>query len=916
MAEQGKDLIRQIQEEVETQRGSNLWKGYCNLQKLVSGDIWESSTRFIYELLQNAEDAKASEFEVYLSRARIKVIHNGEPFNTDDISNICYAMSSKDPNETIGYLGVGFRSVFPITDKPEIHSGDYSFRFDRAECLRRFGDDSLYCFYPYWIEQTTEAIDPRKTTFILPFKSEGFFDESVAQLNELGAHSLLFLRNVRNLRIHNEEDNSTRNCSLICMEDFKPLPNNPDTKVGKFLSVEGNTVTRFLAFRRAFYVPEGIRNDEETQRAKRGNVEKREVSIAFKLDKEDNLEPTNGCICSFFPVQERRIRFLIHADFIVQAGRIALLENNWNEWMMQRASEVAETSYHYFQQNPDNQKWIEQSLSVFEKPEEPGYMYGDVLEGHLYEATKNPVVKSLEGELIPLSKAVKVTEETDELVKDGFVKSSDLQTILGEEHYLIGKDYPTGGRPVRRLEIDNLNSEAFLKAKMQEKGINFLIRFYEVYKKAMERRYSHQRRDEQERMIRSRLGDLLVADRQGNIKGQKDVWVEPDLKVFGTLRDKGFDVEHVLSGYVLIDKTLSKRAKGYLPEVNEITSDRLVKESILPRLKATSEPPSEEDILSWTYLLKSYDATPKEAIWVLDAQGQSRTSEEVFLSDDYNPLYRWQGLNLPNMKFLSDKYLELENEPNEWKQFFKETSMKGYSHVDYQNYVKDNILPILQEGTKAEALSNNKLIQYTQAMVECNFTPKEPIYVVTKHGTKVRSDSDLYFPSQYSPKENWENQNIIPLEFVSPEYIDQRGVNKWKELFREAGVREAASGEMIANFGKEVVVRELGRDGYHTEDYGGKADLQAKKGDEKLYIEVRSESSGDVSGISLDSERAKFSQQQGKSYCLANVINIPDAPYIYLLKDPANLNEVSSHMNIPKEAIEKHGEKIDARHLV
>lgn len=71
------------------------------------------------------------------------------------------------------------------------------FRFDREECLREFGDDSAFYFYPYWIEQTTENIDPEKTTFILPFKSEEFFDKTVKQLEKLGAHSLLFLRNTR-----------------------------------------------------------------------------------------------------------------------------------------------------------------------------------------------------------------------------------------------------------------------------------------------------------------------------------------------------------------------------------------------------------------------------------------------------------------------------------------------------------------------------------------------------------------------------------------------------------------------------------------------------------------------------------------------------------------------------------------------
>ena len=83
-----------------------------------------------------------------------------------------------------------------------------------------------------------------------------------------------------------------------------------------------------------------------------------------------------------------------------------------------------------------------------------------------------------------------------------------------------------------------------------------------------------------------------------------------------------------------------------------------------------------------------------------------------------------------------------------------------------------------------------------------------------------------------------------------------------------------------------------------------------------LYIEVKSTSAGDVGDIRFDSGRARFSQGQARCYYLANIINIPDAPYIYLLKDPANRDGVTYEMHIPKDTIEKYSEKIDAKHLV
>ncbi|HIH70008.1 sacsin N-terminal ATP-binding-like domain-containing protein [Methermicoccus shengliensis] len=914
----GKELIMKIQEEVKRQREiGGIWEGYCNLQKLASGDIWESATRYIYELLQNAEDAKAKEFRIYISKQRIKVVHNGDPFTEDDVRNICYAMSKKDPNETIGYLGVGFRSVFAVTDRQEIYSGEFMFRFDREECVREFGEDSLFYFYPYWIEQTVESIDLGKTTFVIPFKSEEFFDKSIEELKKLGASSLLFLRNIKNISIHNEEDGTTRTCSITQIGDLTPLLQNEDIKIGKFLLVEGGTATRFLVFRGVFQVPDNIRSDGETKRAKRGDVKSREISIAIQLDEQENLMPTKGYICSFFPIEERKINFLVHADFIVQAGRVALLDNKWNRWMMEKAREVAEAAYHYFQENPEKPEWVEQSLLIFEE-REISEKYDDIFEKPLFEVTKNPKVICIEGNKCPLDEVIKITEETEELIKKGYIKCSDVEIISKEKKHLIRKDYPTGGRKVEELSVDKINTEEFIKAKIdKKKGIKFLIDFYPVYKKALEKRYAHYRQDQREGFIKNDLGRLLVIDRNGNIKKQNEVWIEPDMKIFDELKSKGIEVDEtqILSEYTLIDKELWSRGKDYLPRVNKITQQMIVKKCILPKIKISSEHPSKDDILSWTYILKSYNSYPKDEIWVIDDNGQVRKSSEIFLSDKYNSIYCVQKFDLPNINYLSEEYLKLDNDPDGWKKFFENTSMKGYRKFDYEDYIKKEVLPVLKDGEKIKSLTDSIVINYTQAIVECEVDINEPIFVVLKDGSRAMSNSEIYFPNEYSPKQNWENQSIIGLKFISSEYIGS-DVSKWKEFFKKIGVKEEASGEMIEEFGKNIVKKKFETEGYKVEPYGGKADLKATKEILTIFIEVRSKSSGDITDESLDSEKAKFAEEQKDNFYLARVINIPDAPYIYLLKNPANCEEIALEMKIPKSVIEKYSEKINAKDLI
>ena len=62
-------------------------------------------------------------------------------------------------------------------------------------------------------------------------------------------------------------------------------------------------------------------------------------------------------------------------------------------------------------------------------------------------------------------------------------------------------------------------------------------------------------------------------------------------------------------------------------------------------------------------------------------------------------------------------------------------------------------------------------------------------------------------------------------------------------------------------------------------------------------------------------KKVKFAEEQKNRYYLAKVVNIPDAPYIYLLKNPVGCEGVTLEMNIPKQVIEKYAEKIDVKNF-
>ena len=96
---------------------------------------YDERTHFIFELLQNAEDALARLLKLGSSRAvsfylepnSLRVSHYGDPFTEKDVRSICGIDESTKKINEIGRFGIGFKSVYAFTERPEIHSGTEDF---------------------------------------------------------------------------------------------------------------------------------------------------------------------------------------------------------------------------------------------------------------------------------------------------------------------------------------------------------------------------------------------------------------------------------------------------------------------------------------------------------------------------------------------------------------------------------------------------------------------------------------------------------------------------------------------------------------------------------------------------------------------------------------------------------------------
>ena len=113
---------------------------------------------FIYELLQNANDYpyKANDsvekvnVEFHITRDSLVFMHSGAVFNERNIAAICSINDKEktDNKETIGYKGIGFKTVFLDNNYVYLQTGDFSFRFDREES--RDIVDTPWQILPIW----------------------------------------------------------------------------------------------------------------------------------------------------------------------------------------------------------------------------------------------------------------------------------------------------------------------------------------------------------------------------------------------------------------------------------------------------------------------------------------------------------------------------------------------------------------------------------------------------------------------------------------------------------------------------------------------------------------------------------------------------------------------------------------------
>lgn len=306
-----------------------------------------NSWLYVAELLQNAVDAEASRIHVAIQEDGTVVFeHNGKGFSAQDVEALCARGVSAKGANTVGFMGIGFKSVFRSFERVQVFSGSWRFRLTVAiRQLEEYGDqqrDWLGAVLPCWDESADEPSPGMTCRFVLSNR----LPELQTSANDLecvlGENktllALLAWQNVKELKWNGK--------SWLLERHESPLDAQGDLRVLlESLDDAGNACRRWLLFSKSYQpsrkaiarflehrqiVP--LPNEKEKVYSEASK--KRQVAVFFEIgDGGAPIPLDRGSAFALLPTGVTfPIGLHVQADWLLVVTRREIMQLEGNEW--------------------------------------------------------------------------------------------------------------------------------------------------------------------------------------------------------------------------------------------------------------------------------------------------------------------------------------------------------------------------------------------------------------------------------------------------------------------------------------------------------------------------------------------------------------------------------------------------------
>ncbi len=682
----------------------------------LSSDIYTDSKRFIYELLQNADDSpeEGSTVKVWIKTFGdvLVVAHSGQAFDERDVQGLCNVNNGtkKTDASKTGYKGIGFKSVFGQSENVTVYTNNEYFRFDSSFPFDWRWDENKadweriserefvhpWQIIPIYTEdkdvsapvhQYIQAINSTVATII---KLDNGTDTLLAiqELSE-NVNMFLFLKNISEI---NFALNETDHIEINRLEsNYIELKKNGEIEARWLINTINLGVPAELS---------SALKDERNIPEKLLNAKNIELTLAAKIGENgiEELTTSEKLLYSYLPTDETKYQFpvLVNTSFLTNANREHLhADSKWNQWLFKSIAieifqwisilVVGQLKFQAYRLIPrnicDDELGKHFNLGVKEAintvkfvitKEDQLVRIEDSIVDFTYLSEKTFVGEE------EIRKLLSDFESTDVSCSKAFVKNSDFGNALK----LLGVD-SFGWEDLPRL----LKTSSFSKNHSIDKNIALIKHLKSVSDNKSVKRVTNEALRKWPFVIdhKNKLNmpsEIYFPTTDDNswdnpeselaflhIKIQEWLSLNPSIRIW--LEQLGV-VEKTDISY--ITKTLIPNSENYI-----------TKENAIPTIRNIFNLYKKEELNS-DLLVQLSD------LKLLTDKGSLVAAKNCILSNDYSPRLELEGV-LGVDVFVSASYLDDTVDKDEWKRFFKLLKVSdGIAYVIYEDRVDKSSL--------------------------------------------------------------------------------------------------------------------------------------------------------------------------------------------------------------------------------
>ncbi len=689
----------------------------ANLCNTISRDINTDSQRFIYELLQNADDASNQsgklDIQIDFVGDYVVISHKGDTFSKIDIESISSAgdgTKTGDTNKT-GFKGIGFKSVFSHSNFVIIKSGNFCFKFDKnawkehwnntwgsksawqSERRAKQKDEELkmpWQIIPIWAELPTEL---KNLAVFQNFNVSTIikYDKVESLQTEL---SKLFLDSQIVLFLRSKEVKITVNSN----EKFtiEKIKQDETTRLKRNSTV----LSEWLIKTEIFDIPQDVQieiNADEKSPKKLKDATRTEISFAIQLEKGKlkAVDKVNRLIFTYLPTSiNYDLPFLVNASFLTDAGRQNLHQDVfWNKWIFKQIplrffAWVAELAN-------KNSKYNKQILAVIPHKLGSSQLENSFNNGYTQAIYNIAFVPNLNGDLLKVSETIfDKTNISNFISKQTVINYINSKT---QKQFSVSSFVPyiepisTLGRlGTKMFDIEDLEgffaSDIFAKEHKLDENFSLISFLYEQSEKGKD--------IEGKSIWNEKLRNTpFIFDESQKLRSPKHIYF-PAVE----FSDEFSDDIKIIHTNIVSKINEHQRIKSWLEflGVKEPSDISFIEKTIIAQVDTYITKENALQIGRYLFnahkkgVLQDEHYEKLQSLKLLTKEDTLVTAGNSFLSNFYDPELRLET-TYKNDFYVSETYLEGKDLKSEWKTFLLKIAVsQSLSWVEQEVYATQN----------------------------------------------------------------------------------------------------------------------------------------------------------------------------------------------------------------------------------